>query len=437
MAVSVSVQPANGQSFPYSGQLTYTITLQGDTLDPAHSGPFTLYGYRTSTSEPYLTSVDLSPTYSGNTVSLTFSPSVLNNTNVSVCNIKGPLAYDYQQGAGWRIIYTDGTRDASGTAPFFYTINYTKCGAPTSCAVNPAVSIGSNAVLSWAGATDGQANKIARYELQRAESKDGKSWGSWTTLGTTANTSISVAPPATIGNYYKFRVRAQGTAGEAYYSDWKESTNTLYRPYTKCGAPTSCAVDTTLSLVATILRWSGATAGQGNPISKYEVQRRSRSPRGSWSDWSQLEVTSGTSISVSPPTTAGHYYQYRVRTQGTAGEAYYSDWKVSTNALRKAHQAIPAFTDPTLVVGQTEVKAVHITELQNALNNILLPFAGLEKIAFSIIVKDSSAKHWGAHVQELKSAIDSIISQHETWVPMQDEVTADVIEQLRKLAKRI
>ena len=188
-------------------------------------------------------------------------------------------------------------------------------------------------------------------------------------------------------------------------------------------------------MVATTLRWSGATDGYGNPISKYEVQRRSQAPGGSWSAWSAFETTSGTSLSVSPPATAGHYYQYRVRAQGTAGEAYYSGWKESTNTLRKAHKTIPAFTDPTLIVGQTDVKAVHITELQSVMNDILLPFMGMNAATFTKLERDSDAKYWGDHVQEIKDAIDSTGFSHEAWVTMQDEVTADVIEQLRRIVK--
>lgn len=317
-------------------------------------------------------------------------------------------------------------------------ITYTACGAPTACSVSSTLATG-NVTLSWSGSTAGTANTISSYEVQRAESSDGSTWGSWvalTIVTTTATSgSVSVAPPTTAGNYYKFRVRTRGSAGASYYSGWKESTNTLRRNWTACGAPTSCAVDSTLSLVATTLRWSGATAGYGNTISKYEVQRRSQAPGGSWSAWSAFETTSGTSLSVSPPATAGHYYQYRVRAQGTAGEAYYSGWKESTNTLRKAHKTIPAFTDPTLIVGQTDVKAIHITELQSVMNDILLPFMGMNAATFTKLERDSDAKYWGAHVQEIKVAIDSTGFSHEAWVTMQDEVTADVIEQLRRIVK--
>ena len=337
-------------------------------------------------------------------------------------------------------IYTNiGTGDDSCEIDARYPlVFYTACGSPTSCSLSSTLATG-NVTLSWSGATSGTENTISSYEIQRAESSDGSTWGSWsalTTVTTTATSgSVSVAPPTTAGNYYKFRVRTRGSAGASYYSGWKESTNTLRRDWTACGAPTSCAVDSTLSLVATMLRWSGATAGYGNTISKYEVQRRSQVPGGSWSAWSAFETTSGTSLSVSPPATSGHYYQYRVRAQGTAGEAYYSGWKESTNTLRKAHKTIPAFTDQTLIVGQTDVKAIHITELQSVMNDILLPFMGITAVAFTKLERDSNAKHWGNHVQEIKAAIDSTGFSHDSWVAMQDEVTADVVEQLRRIVK--
>ena len=44
-------------------------------------------------------------------------------------------------------------------------------------------------------------------------------------------------------------------------------------------------------------------------------------------------------------------------------------------------------------------------------------------------------QNMGDHVQEIKAAIDSTVFSHEAWVTMQDEVTADVIEQLRRIVK--
>jgi len=53
--------------------------------------------------------------------------------------------------------------------------------------------------------------------------------------------------------------------------------------------------------------------------------------------------TSATSsiLNVSPPATRGHYRRFRIRTRGTAGEDYYSDWTISSNTVRKNILPIP------------------------------------------------------------------------------------------------
>ena len=133
------------------------------------------------------------------------------------------------------------------------TVDYathTACGAPTACAVNDTLST-ENVTLSWSGAKAGTGNAITGFEVQRAESSDGKTWGSWAAVqvvSTTATSgSLSVAPPATVGNYYKYRVRTRGAAGSSYYSGWKESTNTLRKDHAALAGFT----DATLTAEAT------------------------------------------------------------------------------------------------------------------------------------------------------------------------------------------
>lgn len=125
-----------------------------------------------------------------------------------------------------------GHSGGSGTATFDYeVIPYTACGAPTVCKLDKALSTGENVTLSWSGATAGTANAVTGYEVQRAESVDGVSWGAWAALTVTTSSALSVAPPATCGNYYRYRVRTRGAAGSAYYSAWKTCANTLRRDH--------------------------------------------------------------------------------------------------------------------------------------------------------------------------------------------------------------
>lgn len=134
------------------------------------------------------------------------------------------LAVVATSGTGNKINFRDG---CTITLEIDYTLPPTKCTAPSGVSVSGSTSTGDNVTLSWNAGGGGTNNALTGYEVQRCESSDGSTWGSWAALGTTTDTNLSVAPPTMYGNYYKFRVRTQGAAGSSYYSDWAESTNTL------------------------------------------------------------------------------------------------------------------------------------------------------------------------------------------------------------------
>lgn len=127
--------------------------------------------------------------------------------------------------------------------------DWTACGAPLTCSVSETLST-VDATLSWSGATAGYGNAVTGYEVQRCESTNGSNWGAWSHLTTTTASSLSVAPPATAGNYYKFRVRTLGAAGASYYSGWKESSNTIRRGH----APLDGFTDETLTAGETYIK---------------------------------------------------------------------------------------------------------------------------------------------------------------------------------------
>ena len=151
----------------------------------------------------------------------------------------------------------------------------TACGAPTTCSLNPTISE-STSTLSWGGATAGTLNTITGYDIQYAESSNGSTWGSWTTLQsvTTTNTysSISVTAPSTRGYYRKYQVRTKGSAGSSYYSSYFASTNTLKKnevPNTISGTPT---VSATNVVSGTSVRVSFTNAGDNDSnLAGYEV----------------------------------------------------------------------------------------------------------------------------------------------------------------------
>lgn len=187
--------------------------------------------------------------------------------------------------------------------------------------------------------------------------------------------------------------------------------------YTACGAPTSPAVSQTLSRDAVTLSWGAGSAGTNNSVTGYDVQRRESTDGSSWGSWADVpgSPVTGTSLSVSPPDTVGSYYQYQVRTRGSAGSGYYSGWVTSTNLLRRKWDAFGAWTDPTLTAGVSGIRVVHLTQLQERIAAIRA-FYGLSAYTFTTITaRQTKIAKWAALIGELRSAIDGITTNHAAW----------------------
>ena len=187
--------------------------------------------------------------------------------------------------------------------------------------------------------------------------------------------------------------------------------------YTACGAPTSPAVSQTLSRGAVTLSWGAGSAGTNNSVTGYDVERRESSDGSSWGSWATVSGSpvTGTSLDVTPPGTVGNYYQYRVRTRGSAGSDYYSGWVTSTNTLRRKWDAFGAWTDATLTAGVSSIRAVHLTQLQERVAAIRA-FYGLSAYSFTAVTaRKTKIAKWAALIGELRSAIDGITTNHAAW----------------------
>ena len=223
--------------------------------------------------------------------------------------------------------------------------------------------------------------------------------------GTVTKTLSELFPGRTLAGYYLFQ-------------SYNNPTRLLiYNQYTACGAPTSPAVSQTLSRGAVTLSWGAGSAGTNNSVTGYDVQRRLSSDGSSWGSWEDVpgSPVTGTSLSVSPPDTVGSYYQYRVRTRGSAGSGYYSDWVTSTNTLRRKWDAFGAWTDATLTARVTPIRAVHLTQLQERIA-VIRSFYGLSAYSFTAVTaRKTKIATWAALIGELRSAIDGITTNHAAW----------------------
>lgn len=213
--------------------------------------------------------------------------------------------------------------------------------------------------------------------------------------------------------------------------------------YTECRAPTAPTLDTTLSREPVRLSWGAGSNGTNNSVTGYDVQRRASTDGSSWGSWKDVpdSPVTTTEMNVSPPDTAGSYYQFRVRTRGSAGINYFSRWVIGEagkTILRCDHEPLAGFTDDPLMAGISPVKALHMQELQSRVNT-LRTFYGLGTYSFTTITAGTtSLAGWTTHVNQIRSAIEEVCTAskktHETWIPFSINCPrADIIQQLRNV----
>lgn len=319
----------------------------------------------------------------------------------------------------WTVRTACAEKDSADSAGV-YLYSYSSPAAPLA-SVTPSVTLPElTATLSWADAESGVHNAVTGYKVYRATSESGAK----TLLATQTETSYEVTAPASNGSAYYFFVIATGERGNSGYSD----AAVLWANEVKANPPGDCVLDKPISHEAATLSWTAAEDDDDNPITGYEVYRCESSDRINWGGMESVAKTAATSLAVNPPETYGNFYQFYVRTCGTVGV---SDWVACKNTLRREH--IPfTFTDETLTVLETPVKAVHMTELQTYANALLdFYFLGSETMT-NIVAGETSLGGWTDHVGEIRTAIDKIPAEHAEWkaIPV-NKPEAAVITQLR------
>lgn len=210
---------------------------------------------------------------------------------------------------------------------------------PTTVSASPATYSDETITLTWSGDSGG-TSAIKGYMIGSRTSTDNSTWTAWSGL-----TSLTLA--ASGGSYNPIVSRTPGTytqfgvwtidALDVYSSE--TISNSIYCNITACGAPTSFSISPSIAEGTATLFWSGATGGAGNAITGYEIEYRDSTDNSTWGIWEALGVIGSSSASgsltTSPPISRGNYRQFRIRTQGSAGASYYSDWILTSNTLRK------------------------------------------------------------------------------------------------------
>lgn len=329
----------------------------------------------------------------------------------------------------WTVRTAAAEKDSSdSTGAYLYS--YSAPTAPTSVIIEPSTTVpGGNAVLSWSGETDGIHNPIASFSIYRSTSEAGDKV---LQDGTTEH-SYNVVAPDSDGHTHYYTIVCVGTRDSTYSAHSVQASLTAYEG--KAYPPYNCVLDCAISHNSVNMTWAAPYNDPYNQITGYKIQKRESSDRENWEGWVDVGTTTSTSLSVAPSPTYGNYYQFRIQTITTYGD---SSWTICANTLRREHKPLDDYEDATLVVRETPIKAIHMTQLQDNAN-ALLSFYSLEKEEFSnIVAGETSLAGWTSHVQELRDAMDKLTTEHQNWIVFStNSPTTIVMQQLRDVLLEI
>ena len=274
-----------------------------------------------------------------------------------------------------------GTTEITLTVNWSYTTS--TAGAPTSVSVASARVYTDTVTLSWSGATAGTGNSITGYGIQYADSADGSTWGSWNDLTTISSTATSASASVNInpnpGQYRRYRVRTQGSAGSSYYSGYSSAAATVQR-YGKCTAPNVVLASTnTPPLEETFcLEWSGAGCDTGDTIAGYAIYR-SEEMDGTFEEIGTMSTseTTGLFYTVSSDVFGGQYV-YRVVTLSSLSSVYDSDLSTACAVVTSGYGLCAAPTSVTAVPNATYPSGMVRLEWSGAEDGYLNPLTGYE-----------------------------------------------------------
>ena len=318
---------------------------------------------------------------------------------------------------------------------------YTDPQAPKSIFISDATpDLNSNITIYWDEAASGSYNSITGYKIYESTSVDGQ----YRLFAEITNSDIigeyTFKVPSNANGSYYYKISTVGARSESAMSE--QYVNYTIMVYTACTAPTVFNLEKTVTNgQATTLYWSGAKGGTNNNIKNYLIEQSESSDGLIWGNFTQLALVFNniTSTTVYPPFEDGHYYKYRIQVQGELeNEEYYSEWKDCSNYLQKYDTEGIDFTDAVLISGVTRVKAIHMIELQNKINEIRAA-SDIEEYAFTKIESGvTSLGGWTSHVIELRKAIEDIVSYTIEWEEIEKNTPrASVIEQIRTIVKNL
>lgn len=211
----------------------------------------------------------------------------------------------------------------------------TKCGKPATLTALTGKTnelFEGSVTLYWSAGSNGDYNTVNGYEIQQRIFSKG-AWGAWAYSNANANPDLTKDSRSAVdsaidtdGDFQQFAIRAKGSAGAAYYSDW------TYSNAVKNNTPPLAPNVVTLNVSdysqgeQITLSWSGASDVDSN-IVKYQIDYAISLDGVTYGAFSFLKYVSSTTgsgnVNIIPTEvlTNGGYIKYQITAIDALGQA--------------------------------------------------------------------------------------------------------------------
>lgn len=317
------------------------------------------------------------------------------------------------------VVTRNNNTDAGIKNQYFVHVTYTEVANTTACTAPTSVSLsatkiltGNTVTVSWSGAKAGTNNSISGYQIYSGSTLH-------KTVGVVSSTTVDCANWGAGSS--TITVRTLGSAG---LNSGSSPGVTLTR-YAPCSG--SVTVNKCMQTGNATLNLS-KTNSSNDTVQSLKIIYRDSSNGSSWGEWYTLaNGVTASSYSAATPS-VGNYRQYNVHIITNAG------FEINGSGYPVVYRWSGSWTDSTLTSGSTQIKAVHMTEIQNLVNKRRV-ISGLGNASYSTITAGSTKlSGWTSHVNEIRNAINAIASQSWTTISSNNCAASIVTELRNKIA---
>lgn len=341
---------------------------------------------------------------------------VSSSASSASCSITAP---DAMGSSFYYKVATVGERSTSDLSYIYGAVTtkvYTACACPSQISLSADIAE-DELTIQWSGAEPGTNNPIAGYRISCQDSNDHIRWDAIQEVRVISSSAtggtLTVAPPDVRGHYRRFLIQTLGTAA-GFDSEQTISTSVCKNQ---------------LPIMPVFL--SGTVTYSQSPTLRIHMENE---PDGQ-SQVLMLSVDDGDYSITSEETVLQN-----LAFGGHIIRAYSVDALGACSSIAELHLEVKrsSFTDPILTPGQTFVKAIHMIELRERINE-LITYYDLAPFLWSPapIAGETGLVSWLDHVLELRSALETVYASLSLDAPIWTELPvncprAAAIEELRE-----